>query len=46
MPSAAGSVQAVVTSVDDENRLLHAAGHLSVDGRVIYSMQDFTLRVR
>ncbi|MFH2202815.1 MAG: beta-ketoacyl synthase N-terminal-like domain-containing protein [Elusimicrobiota bacterium] len=40
------SVQAVVTAVDDKNRLLHAAGHLSVDGRVIYALQDFTLRLR
>jgi 3-hydroxymyristoyl/3-hydroxydecanoyl-(acyl carrier protein) dehydratase len=37
-------VQAVVSQVDDANRLLQADGFLSVDGRVIYQMNDFTLR--
>jgi 3-hydroxymyristoyl/3-hydroxydecanoyl-(acyl carrier protein) dehydratase len=32
-----------VTAVDDVNRRLTADGHLTVDGRVIYQMQDFTL---
>ncbi len=38
------TVEAVVTEVDDARRLLRADGYLSVDGRVIYSMKDFTLR--
>mgnify|MGYP003640296313 CR=1 FL=1 len=40
------TVDAVVTSVDDEQRLIHADGFLIVDGRVIYQMKRFTLRVR
>lgn len=32
-----------VTDVDDANRRLTADGFLTVDGRVIYQMQDFTL---
>ncbi len=32
-----------VTAVDDANRRLTADGFLTVDGRVIYQMQDFTL---
>jgi 3-hydroxymyristoyl/3-hydroxydecanoyl-(acyl carrier protein) dehydratase len=39
-------VEAVVTSVDDDQRLLKADGFLSVDGKVIYQMKDFTIRVR
>ena len=39
------TVEAVVTEIDDDERLLHADGYLSVDGRVIYAMQDFSLRV-
>ena len=38
-------VEAVVTSVDDEQRLLKADGYLSVDGKVIYQMKDFSLRL-
>ncbi len=38
-------VEAVVTHVDDEQRLLKADGFLTVDGRVIYQMTDFTIRV-
>lgn len=37
-------VQAAVTSVDDERRVLRANGFLSVDGRLIYSMKDFEIR--
>jgi hypothetical protein len=36
-------VQAVVTARDDANHWLQAAGHLAVDGRVIYQMNDFSL---
>ncbi len=39
-------VEAVVTAVDDEQKLLKADGYLSVDGKVIYQMQDFTVRLR
>ena len=38
-------VEAVVTSIDDEQRLMKADGYLSVDGKVIYQMKDFTLRI-
>ena len=40
------TVEAVVTAVDDNQRLLRADGYLSVDGRVIYGMKEFTLRQR
>ncbi|MBI1372368.1 MAG: type I polyketide synthase [Phycisphaera sp.] len=39
------TVQAVVTEVDDARRLLRADGHLSVDGRIIYQMSDFAIRL-
>lgn len=38
-------VQAVVKAADDYHRALEVDGHLSVDGRLIYSMQGFTLRL-
>ena len=38
-------VEAVVTAVDDAKRLLRADGFLSVDGKTIYKMKDFTLRL-
>jgi len=38
------TVEAIVTAVDEDRRLLRADGYLSVDGRVIYGMKDFTLR--
>jgi hypothetical protein len=38
-------VQAMVTSRDDSLRRLTADGCLSVDGLVIYRMQDFTLQL-
>ena len=38
------TVEAIVTAVDENQRLLRADGYLSVDGRVIYGMKDFTLR--
>lgn len=37
-------VEAMVTSVDDQQRLLKADGFLSVDGKVIYQMKDFSVR--
>ena len=39
------TVEAVVTAVDDNQRLLRAEGFLSVDGRTIYGMKDFTVRL-
>ena len=39
------SVQAAITEVDDADRRLQADGYLSVDGRVIYQMNDFALRL-
>lgn len=39
-------VQACVTAVDDDRRTVRADGWLSVDGRVIYKMVDFSLAIR
>jgi 3-hydroxymyristoyl/3-hydroxydecanoyl-(acyl carrier protein) dehydratase len=39
------TVEAAVTAVDDSARLLRAAGHLMVDGRVIYRMENFAVRL-
>ncbi|MFA7534977.1 MAG: beta-ketoacyl synthase N-terminal-like domain-containing protein [Desulfuromonadales bacterium] len=41
----AASVEAVITGIDDDQRLLKADGYLSVDGKIIYQMFDFTVRV-
>jgi len=38
------TVEAVLTAWDDEQLLLTADGFLSVDGRVIYGMKNFTVR--
>ncbi len=38
------TVEAVVTRVDEARRMLVADGFLSVDGRVIYAMKNFTVR--
>ena len=37
------TTQAVVTAVDDRRRRITADGHLSVDGRIIFQMNNFTL---
>lgn len=37
------TVQAVITVVDDQQQRLTADGFLTVDGRIIYQMKDFTL---
>src|SRR5262249_45971152 len=37
--------QAAVTALDDDQRSLRADGLLSVDGRLIYQMNGFTLRM-
>lgn len=39
------TVSAVIKSVDDAKRSLVAEGFLSVDGRVIYQMKEFTMGV-
>ena len=39
------TVQAVIDRIDDADRTLWASGHLSVDGRVIYQMNDFSVRM-
>jgi len=39
------TVQAVITEVDDEQKRLVADGFLTVDGRIIYQMNDFALRM-
>jgi 3-hydroxymyristoyl/3-hydroxydecanoyl-(acyl carrier protein) dehydratase len=39
-------VQACVTGVDDDRRIVRADGWLSVDGRAIYKMVDFSLIIR
>jgi acyl transferase domain-containing protein/3-hydroxymyristoyl/3-hydroxydecanoyl-(acyl carrier protein) dehydratase len=38
-------VQAEIKVCDDQARLLVADGHLQVDGKVIYKMNDFSLRL-
>jgi PfaB family protein len=37
-------VEAEITAIDDQRRLLRADGYLTVDGRTIYQMKDFTLQ--
>ena len=39
------TVQAIITSIDDVTRTIQADGFLSVDGRIIYQMKDFALRI-
>jgi 3-hydroxymyristoyl/3-hydroxydecanoyl-(acyl carrier protein) dehydratase len=39
------TVEAWITAVDDAERTLTADGYLSVDGRPIYRMNDFTIRI-
>ncbi len=38
-------IEAVVTAIDDEQQLITADGYLAVDGKVIYQMKNFTLRL-
>jgi hypothetical protein len=37
------TVIAWITAVDDQNRIMTADGFLSVDGKSIYQMNDFTV---
>ena len=39
------TVQAVVTEIDLDRKLIRADGFLTVDGRIIYQMNDFALRI-
>lgn len=39
------TIQASIGSVDDKNRVIRADGFLMVDGRIIYQMNDFSLKV-
>jgi len=39
------TVVAWITAIDDTARTLTAAGFLSVDGKTIYQMNDFTVRI-
>ena len=39
------TVSAVIKNVDNRDKLLIADGFLTVDGRIIYQMTDFTLRM-
>jgi len=39
------TVEAWITAVDDKRKLITAAGFLSVDGKLIYQMNDFTVRI-
>ena len=39
------TVQAVIVELDLQRKLLRAEGFLTVDGRIIYQMNDFTLRI-
>lgn len=38
-------IEAVITAIDDAGHLLKANGFLSVDGRTIYQLHDFSLRM-
>ncbi|MEA3545614.1 MAG: hypothetical protein U9R69_10410, partial [Thermodesulfobacteriota bacterium] len=38
-------VEAVVTAVDDGSRTLKADGYLSVDGKIIYQLKDFSIKL-
>ncbi|MEM7027094.1 MAG: type I polyketide synthase, partial [Pseudomonadota bacterium] len=40
------TIQAVINEIDDKDMTLYADGFLSVDGRLIYQMNDFALRIR
>ncbi|MDY0191678.1 MAG: beta-ketoacyl synthase N-terminal-like domain-containing protein [Desulfuromonas sp.] len=40
------TVEAIVTRIDDESKTVVANGLLSVDGKIIYQMKDFSLTMR
>lgn len=39
------TIQAVITKVDDVSKTVFAEGFLTVDGRIIYQMNEFALRI-
>lgn len=39
------SVEATVMRIDDQDQRIHAEGHLTVDGRVIYEINNFAVRL-
>jgi 3-hydroxymyristoyl/3-hydroxydecanoyl-(acyl carrier protein) dehydratase len=39
-------VEATVTNIDDTNQILTANGFLTVDGRIIYQMNDFQVHLK
>ncbi len=39
------TIQAVITEIDDATKTIKADGFLTVDGRIIYQMKDFALRI-
>ena len=39
-------VEAIITTVDDRKKELFADGILAVDGKIIYQMKDFSLRLK
>jgi PfaB family protein len=39
------TIQAVITDIDDTSKIIKADGFLTVDGRIIYQMKDFALRI-
>jgi len=40
------TVEAVVTHIDDSDKVVVADGLLSVDGKIIYQMKDFSIRMK
>ncbi len=39
------TIQAVITGIDDVSKTIIADGFLTIDGRIIYQMKDFALRI-
>jgi 3-hydroxymyristoyl/3-hydroxydecanoyl-(acyl carrier protein) dehydratase len=39
------TIQAVITEIDDDSKTIKADGFLTIDGRIIYQMKDFALRI-
>ncbi|MCK4502792.1 MAG: type I polyketide synthase, partial [Desulfuromonadales bacterium] len=38
-------IEAVVTAVDDDSKMVKADGFLSVDGKIIYQLKDFSIKL-
>jgi acyl transferase domain-containing protein/3-hydroxymyristoyl/3-hydroxydecanoyl-(acyl carrier protein) dehydratase len=39
------TINAVITGIDDQSKIIKADGFLTVDDRIIYQMKDFALRI-